>query len=483
MTESPPPGAPIHPILLSGGSGSRLWPLSREHYPKQLLPLIGDHTMIQGTALRVAEGARFAPPIVICSDEHRFLIAEQLREVAVHPDAIVLEPVGRGTAAAAAVAALMVARSSPDGYLLLLPADHGIADSDGFLAAVDAAIPAAAGGALVTFGAVPTGPETAYGYIRRGAVLAGTSGVFAVDSFLEKPRRDIAERLATDGRHLWNCGIFLCAAAALLDELERLAPEVVAACRTAVDKGRGDLDFYRLDGAAFAACPAVSLDHAVMERTRKAAVVPADFGWSDVGAWPALWAIADRDAAGNAAIGDVLLRDVRNTYARSDGPLTAVIGVDDVMVVATEDAVLVCAKDHAQQVKDVVEHLKADNRVEARAHSRVYRPWGFYQSLHAGERFQVNRITVKPGARLALQRHFHRSEHWVVVNGSALVTRDDEEVLVRENESIYLPIGAAHRVANPGKVPLNLIEVQSGGYLGEDDIIRLADDYAGADLD
>ncbi len=468
----------IHPVVLSGGSGSRLWPLSREHYPKQLLPLIGARTMIQDTALRVAGHSGFAQPLIVCGHEHRFLIAQQLQDTGITPAAIVLEPFGRDTAAAAAVAALMVADQDPEGLVLLMPADHSIADPAGFREAVATAAPAARGGAIVTFGIVPSRPETGYGYIKRGGPLADHPGVFAVDSFVEKPQLETAKQMLAGGQHLWNGGLFLFSAATLAQELAAHAPEILKACRAAVSGGQTDLDFFRLEVEAFSSSPAISLDYAVMERTDRAAVVPVDFGWTDVGSWTVLWELAEQDAAGNAAIGNVILHDTRNTYARSDGPLTAVVGLDDLLVVTVNDAVLVCAKDRAQDVKAVVERLKADDRPEARAHSRVYRPWGFYQSLHMGDRFQVKRLTVNPGARLSLQQHYHRAEHWVVVNGTALVTRDGEDVLVRENESIYLPLGTVHRVSNPGKVPLNLIEVQSGAYLGEDDIVRFEDDYA-----
>ena len=478
MNDAGPRKALIHPVVLSGGSGSRLWPLSREHYPKQLLPLIGDHTMIQDTALRVAGDSRFADPIVVCGHEHRFLIAQQLQEVGLKPGAIVLEPFGRDTAAAAAVAAIVVADKQPDGLVLLMPADHRIADPSGFKEAVNSAAEAALAGAIVTFGVVPKRPETGYGYIKRGDALPDHASVYAVDAFVEKPQREAAERMVAGGKHLWNSGMFLFAASTLISELEIHTPDILSACRNAVSSGSVDLDFFRLDPSAFAKSPATSLDYAVMERTERAAVLPVDIGWTDVGSWTVLWELAEQDEAGNAAIGNVMLQGTRNTYARSEGLLTAVIGLDDLLVVTVDDAVLVCAKDRAQDVKAIVERLKAEHRPEARTHARVYRPWGFYQSLHMGDRFQVKRLTVNPGARLSLQQHYHRAEHWVVVNGTALVTRDGEDVLVRENESIYLPLGTVHRVSNPGRVPLNLIEVQSGAYLGEDDIVRFEDDYA-----
>ncbi|HYI69293.1 mannose-1-phosphate guanylyltransferase/mannose-1-phosphate guanylyltransferase/mannose-6-phosphate isomerase [Skermanella aerolata] len=469
----------IHPVLLSGGSGSRLWPISRESYPKQLLPLVGERTMLQDTVRRVV-GQRFAAPLVICNDEHRFVIAEQLREIAVTPFAIALEPVGRNTAAAAAVAALIITEQDPDALLLLLPADHVIRDGDAFHKAIDAAASAAAAGNLVTFGITPTQPETGYGYIRQGAELTGHGGVFQVDAFVEKPKMETAQDMLAAGGHFWNGGMFLFSAAKLLAEMEKFEPAIVAACRDAISKGSRDLDFFRLDPEAFGRAPSISIDYAVMERTDAAVVVPATIGWTDVGAWSALWDIGAKDEDGNVTIGDVMTEDANNCYIRSEGVLTAVVGLDDVVVVATDDAILVASRDKVQDIKKVVERLKKEGRPEAKIHSRVHRPWGFYQCLHEGERFQVKRLTVKPGATLSLQKHYHRAEHWVVVNGTALVTRDADQVLLRENESIYIPLGAVHRLENPGKVTLNLIEVQSGSYLGEDDIVRLTDTYGRA---
>lgn len=474
MTTSSPR---IYPVVLSGGSGMRLWPMSREAYPKQLLPLCSELTMLQETARRVGDPARFAPPLFICNQEHRFIIAEQLRQIHMPASDIVLEPVGRNTAAAAAVAALQVQAQDPDGLLLLLPADHLIRDVPAFLAAVDAAVAAAAGGRLVTFGIVPGAPETGYGYIRRGAPLDDAPG-HRVAAFVEKPDRATAEGFLADGGYLWNSGMFVFSAAAFLAELERYEPLVLDACRAAIAKGARDLDFYRLDPDAFAAAPGVSIDCAVMERTANAAVVAADMGWTDVGAWSALWEVGAKDENGNVALGDVVLQGASNNYARSEtDAVVALLGVDNLVVVATDDAILVAARDRVQDIKPLVEELKRAGRPEPQIHRKVHRPWGFYQSLHAGDRFQVKRLTVAPGARLSLQKHYHRAEHWVVVNGTALVTRGDEQILLRENESIYLPLGVAHRLENPGKVPLNLIEVQSGSYLGEDDIVRIEDTY------
>ncbi|HEY1932167.1 MAG TPA: mannose-1-phosphate guanylyltransferase/mannose-6-phosphate isomerase [Acetobacteraceae bacterium] len=466
----------IVPVILSGGSGTRLWPVSRESFPKQLWPLTSANSLLQETALR-ANGAGFAPPVVVCNHEHRFLIAEHLRNIGVAGARIVLEPVGRNSAPAIAAAALLVARDDPDSVLWMLAADHAIADLAALHLALNAATAAALTGRIVTFGMQPTRPETGYGYIERGDPLRDAPGAFAVSRFVEKPDAAAAARLVAGGRHLWNSGMFVFTARTLLDEMEAHAPEVLAAVRRAVEGSRTDLDFIRLEEAPFAACPSISLDYAVAERTARAAVVPADIGWSDVGSWSALWELGERDAAGNVAVGDVLLENAQDCYVRSDGMLAAVVGLRDAVVVVTEDAVLAMHRDQAQDVKKVVDRLKAAGRHEAVAHNRVYRPWGFFESLIQGDRFQVKRIVVSPGGNLSLQKHFHRAEHWVVVNGTAKVTRDAEELIVRENESVYLPLGCVHRLENPGKIPLTLIEVQSGAYLGEDDIVRLDDNY------
>lgn len=468
----------IVPVLLSGGSGSRLWPLSRELYPKQFLNLCAaDRSMVQETALRVGDADRFADPLMICNQEHRFLVAEQLRQSGVMPRGIVLEPMGRNTAAACAVAALMVGEKDPGALLLILPADHQIRDRAAFLAAVDVAAQAAGAGRLVTFGITPTAPETGYGYIRRGARLDTVDGAYDVAAFVEKPTQAVAQSYLDSGDYAWNSGMFLFPAGLLLAELERHAPAVVDACRQALATGKSDLDFFRLDSGAFAAAPSISIDYAVMERTAAAAVVPCELGWTDVGAWSALWEIADKDGAGNVGIGDVLLEGARDCYVRSENHLTAVVGMENAMVVVVDDAVLVADRTRAQDVKKVVDRLKKEGRGEALNHRKVHRPWGSYQSLHVGDRFQVKSLTIAPGARLSLQKHYHRAEHWVVVNGTALVTRDQEQTMVFENQSIYIPIGAVHRLENPGRVPLTIIEVQSGSYLGEDDIVRLEDSY------
>jgi mannose-1-phosphate guanylyltransferase / mannose-6-phosphate isomerase len=469
----------IVPVILSGGSGTRLWPISREGFPKQLWPLVSERSMMQETALRAVAPA-FAPPIVVCNHEHRFLIAEQLRAAGITDARIVLEPVGRNSAPAIAAAALLVVETDPDAVLWIMAADSSITDTAALRCAVLTAAHAARDRHVVTFGMKPTAPETGYGYIEIGAHLSGSDGVHAVARFLEKPDAKTAARFVSDGRHLWNSGMFVFTARTLLEELEQHAPEVLLAVRQAVADRKADLDFTRLGVEAFAACPSISIDYAVAERTSRAAVVPADLGWSDVGSWSALWDLGLKDEAGNVAVGDVVLEGAENCYVRSDGMLAAVVGLKDAVVVVTEDAVLAMHRRHAQDVKKIVERLKAAGRPEAVAHNRTYRPWGYYESLIQGDRFQVKRIVVTPGRQLSLQSHFHRAEHWVVVNGTAKVTRDKDILMVRENESVYLPLGCVHRLENPGRIPLTLIEVQSGAYLGEDDIVRLEDTYGRA---
>lgn len=470
-------GKTITPVIMSGGSGSRLWPLSRERYPKQLISLCSERTMIQDTAVRVREPGLFREPLIICNVEHRFVIAEQLRRLDIEPAGIVLEPEGRNTAPAAAVAALLALEADPEAVILLLPADHLIRDTGGFRDAVARALPAAEAGHLVTFGIQPTAPETGYGYIEQGDGLAGHSGVHAVAAFAEKPPLETARAYLEGGRHFWNSGMFLFKAAVFLAELDRFEPGMVDAARAALSRGGRDLDFFRLDAGAFGGCRNVSIDYAVMERTAKAAVVPCDIGWTDVGAWSALWEVGGKDEQGNVAIGDALLIDTRDSYVRSETMLTAVVGLRDVVVVVTEDAALVAARDQVQNVKAVVDALKKAGRRERLEHVQVHRPWGYYQSVHQGDGFQVKRITVLPGQRLSLQMHRHRAEHWVVVSGTALVTRGEEQLSLKAGESVHIPLGAVHRLENPGEEPLHLIEVQTGGYLGEDDIIRLQDSY------
>ncbi|MDE8350037.1 MAG: mannose-1-phosphate guanylyltransferase/mannose-6-phosphate isomerase [Acidocella sp.] len=466
----------ITPVILSGGTGSRLWPVSRQSFPKQFWPLVSENSLIQDTALRAA-GAGFAAPIMVCNEDHRFLVAEHLRDIGVADARIILEPVGRNSAPAIAAAALLAAEDDPSTVLWMLAADAAIKDVSALHGALGKAYAAARAGHFVTFGITADKPETGYGYIEVGPALEGLSGVHNVSRFLEKPERAGAVAMLEAGGYLWNSGMFVFTAQTLLEEMRIHAPEVLAAARRALTGRRADLDFIRLEPKFFAECPDISLDYAVAEHTERAVVVPADIGWSDVGSWDALWALGTKDEAGNVAHGDVLLQDARNCYVRSDGMLTAVLGVSDAVVVTTEDAVLVLHRDQAQNVKRIVEHLKASKRHEGHAHNRMYRPWGFYEQLIQGERFQVKRIYVNPGSKLSLQKHFNRAEHWVVVAGTALVTRDESEMLLRENESVYLPLGCVHRLENPGKIPLLLIEVQSGGYLGEDDIVRIEDNY------
>lgn len=463
--------AQLQPVLLSGGSGTRLWPLSREAYPKQFLPLAGDDTMVQATWRRVEALADMAP-IVVANEEHRFLVAEQLRQVGAPVPAILLEPVGRNTAPAIAAAALQAMAGGADPLLLVLPSDHVVRDVAGFQRAVRQASSAAQAGALVTFGIVPDAPETGFGYIQAEA----GDGLRQVLRFVEKPDAATARSYLDAGGYYWNSGMFLFRASRYLEELARFRPDIVDAVRAAHAAARHDGDFVRLDKDAFSACPSDSIDYAVMEKTADAMVLPVDIGWNDVGSWSALWDVAERDADGNAHHGDVIAVDSRNSYAYAQR-LVALVGVDDIVVVETDDAVLVARKDKVQEVKQVVARLKQEQRSQAVLHREVHRPWGSYDSVDNGGRHQVKRIKVKPGAALSLQMHHHRAEHWIVVSGTAKVTRGDETLLLSENESTYIPLGVKHRLENPGKVPLELIEVQSGSYLGEDDIVRFEDVY------
>ena len=468
----------IHPVILSGGSGSRLWPMSRAHYPKQLLPLAGSSTMLQATARRVSDATRYAAPLVIANNDHRFIVAEQLQMAGIAPRAIVLEPVGRSTAPAAAIAALALIEDSPDAIMALLASDHVVADETAFADALQTAARAARAGALVTFGVKPDRPETGYGYIRQGSALEDQTGAYRVAEFVEKPNKITAEAYLRSGDYLWNSGMFVLGAQNYLDELGRLAPEMMAACRDAYAASFADLDFLRLEPDTFGACPSDSIDYAVMEKTDRAAVVPVDIGWNDVGGWPALWDLAEKDSDGNALLADCLLKDVENSYLRADdGRLIAAIGVENMIVVSTADAVFVSSRDSAGDVKDIVERLKAGDRYEALHHRRVFRPWGDYNDIDEDDRFRVKRIIVKPGGILSLQRHKHRSEHWVVVKGVAIVTRGEEVSELHENQSTYIPKGVVHRLENKGEEPLHLIEVQVGDYVGEDDIERLEDTY------
>jgi len=469
------------PLILSGGSGTRLWPLSRELYPKQLLPLVGEHTMLQETAARVAGLPGIAAPIVVCNESHRFMVAEQLREIGAVAQAIVLEPMGRNTAPAVAVAALVATRTvsratgvDSDPILLVLPADHVIRDVGAFQAAVKAGLPAAEAGRLVTFGIVPDRPETGYGYIRRAA---GPGPEYPVEQFVEKPDAATAQHYVTSGEYYWNSGMFMFRAGVYLAELGLHAPQIRSACEASVAAANRDLDFTRLPKAEFGACPSDSIDYAVMEKTDRAVVVPLDAGWSDVGSWSALQDALPTNADGNVIAGDVVTEATTGCYLHSTSRLIGAVGLRDHVVVETKDAVLVAPRDRVQDVKALVSKLKAAGRYETSLHREVYRPWGHYDSIDHGDRFQVKRLVVKPGASMSLQLHHHRAEHWIVVSGTARITRGEETFLLGENESTYIPMGTKHRIENPGKVTLHLIEVQSGSYLGEDDIVRFEDVY------
>ena len=461
----------LQPVLLSGGSGTRLWPLSREAYPKQFLPLAGADTMLQATWRRVAPLAT-AAPIVVANEEHRFLVAEQLRQVGAPRTAILLEPVGRRDRRCRVAAALQAMAGGDDPLLLVLPSDHVVTDEAAFHAAVRQALSAADNGALVTFGIVPAAPETGFGYIQAEA----GEGVRAVRRFVEKPDAATAAGYLWEGGYYWNSGMFLFRASRYLAELERHAPAILAAVRAAIEGAARDGDFIRLDRAAFEASPSDSIDYAVMEKTGRAMVLPVDIGWNDVGSWSALWDVSEQDAHGNAHLGDVIAVDSRNSYAYARR-LVALVGVDDLVVGETDDAVLVARKDKVQQVKDVVARLKAEQRSHAVLHREVHRPWGSYDSIDQADGFQVKRIKVKPGGRLSLQSHARRAEHWIVVRGTARVTRDNDVFDLHANQSTYIPLGARHRLENPGNEVLELIEVQSGDYLGEDDIVRYEDVY------
>ena len=462
----------ITPVVLSGGSGTRLWPLSRELYPKQLLPLVGQYTLLQDTLRRLGDQPS-AAPVVVCNDAHRFLVAEQLRQIGVQPQAIVLEPAGRNTAPAIALAALKL---QPDALMLVLPADHVIRDVAAFRAAIGVALPAARSGKLVTFGIVPTAPETGYGYIECGAQTAD-EGVCAIRRFVEKPSSARAAEFLAAGGYFWNSGMFLFRADRYLQELARHAPYIAAAARAAVAGARPDLEFLRIDAEAFKACRSDSIDYAVMEKTADAVVVPLAAGWSDVGSWASLHEAQACDERGNVLRGDVLLEDSSGCLLFAESRLLSVVGLKDLVVVETKDAVLVAPRDRAQDVKQLVTRIRDAGRSEHSLHREVHRPWGSYDSIDHGARYQVKRLTIKPGAQLSLQLHHHRAEHWIVVSGTAQITRGDETFLLEENQSTYIPLGVKHRIANPGKVPVHIIEVQSGSYLGEDDIVRFEDRY------
>lgn len=464
----------ILPIIMAGGSGSRLWPLSRQMFPKQFLTLHGESSMLQATAERLS-GIEHSPPIVICNEEHRFSVAEQFRLNNISNSGIILEPVGRNTAPAIALAALQALKSGQDPLLLILAADHVINDEEAFINSVKRARVHAESGKLVTFGIVPTAPETGYGYIKRGQEQKYSG--YAVEEFVEKPDRATAESYLATGDFYWNSGMFLFKASRYLAELKEHRPDIFAACELAMASTISDADFIRVDKVAFEACPDDSVDYAVMEKTTDAVVVPMDCGWSDVGSWSALWEISEKDKSGNAFKGDVMDIDTKNSFVYAQNKLVVVIGLEDVAVVETKDAILISKLSEVQKVKNIVKRLKSENRGEFKNHREVYRPWGAYDSIDNGERFQVKRITVKPGAKLSVQMHHHRAEHWIVVSGTAKVTNGSKEILLTENQSTYIPVGVIHALENPGKLPLELIEVQSGSYLGEDDIVRFEDKY------
>ena len=466
------------PVILSGGSGTRLWPLSRKHRPKQFLPVVDEFTLFQSTILRLQGITELEAPVVVCNEEHRFMVAEQLRECDLPHQGILLEPIGRNTAPAIALAAFHICAQHRDANLLVLPADHVIRDTLALHHAIGVAQQAANDGFLVTFGIVPNKPETGYGYIQQGETINTYRGsTHRVAAFVEKPDITTAEHYLASGEYLWNSGMFLFRASRFLEELARWQPEVLGACQQALLKDAHDLDFIRVCPDAFATCPNISVDYAVMEKTMDAVVVPLDAGWNDVGAWSAVWEDGKQDQDGNVLRGDALIHNAHNNLVHTEHRLVALVGVDDLVVIDTKDATLVARRDQVQDVKKIVDQLNVKNRPEATLHREVNRPWGSYDSIDSGHRFQVKRIVVKPGERLSLQMHYHRAEHWIVVKGTAEVHCGEKTLLLTENQSTYIPLGETHQLVNPGKVPLEIIEVQSGSYLGEDDIVRFSDQY------
>jgi mannose-1-phosphate guanylyltransferase/mannose-6-phosphate isomerase len=467
----------LHPVILAGGCGTRLWPMSRESYPKQFLPLLEGKSPFQATLDRCAALGRIEPATIVVNQEHRFLAAEQARAAGRTVKRIYIEPVGRSTAPAVALVAHELVAENPESLMLVLPADHDIPDESPFADAVETATAAAAQGQLMVFGVEPRWPETGYGYIERGPDLVSAPGCHQVASFVEKPELEIATHFLESGRHYWNSGMFLFSAARYLEELERLEPELAEQCRLAAQACGDEAGCRRIASATFERCRAMSIDHAVMERTQSAAVVPARFRWSDIGSWDALWDRAEKDEDGNDVHGRAQLHDVSNCLVHADKRLVVGIGLEDMVVIDTPDAVLIARRGETQRVREAVEQLKAEQRSEHKTHRLVHRPWGTYEDIDQGERFRVKRITVAPGGKLSLQYHHHRAEHWIIVSGTARVTRGTETVLLGENQSIYISVGEMHRLENPGKIPLQLIEVQTGAYLGEDDIVRVEDIY------
>ncbi|MCW8800708.1 MAG: mannose-1-phosphate guanylyltransferase/mannose-6-phosphate isomerase [Desulfobacter sp.] len=477
----------IYPVILAGGSGTRLWPMSRSLYPKQLINLYNSHTMLQNTLLRLSGLNELGDPVVICNENHRFMTAEQIRRIDINNFKIILEPAARNTAPAIALAALILddlviddnikAETQQDPVMLVLPADHEIKNIETFHEIIQSGAQLARQGKLVTFGIVPSSPETGYGYIKKGARLDNSDPAFMIDRFVEKPDYDTAVSYLESGDFCWNSGMFMFKASAVISELGAFAPDMLEKCRTAIKDGNMDLDFFRVDKAAFESITEDSIDYAVMEKTAKGVVIALDAGWNDLGSFDALWQTGDKDELNNVTSGDVLVHNVTDTYIHSDNRLVAAVGLEKFVIVDTKDAVLVAPRDQVQDVKKIVTQLKSQNRVESVFHAKVYRPWGDYETIDMADRYQVKRITVKPGAKLSLQKHYHRAEHWTVVSGTAIVTKGSEEILLKEDQSVYIPLGTMHRLENPGKIPLELIEVQSGPYLGEDDIVRFDDVY------
>ncbi len=479
----------VQPVILSGGSGSRLWPLSREYYPKQLLALVGDNSLLQDTVKRLSHDGGHSltvkSPVLVCNEEHRFLVAEQLRQVGITTSSIILESIGRNTAPALTLAALSISQKDNDDVMLVMPADHVIKDANAFLSAVEVGAKLASEGKLVTFGIVPTHPETGYGYIKAEQANSSNTKSYVVDKFVEKPDSETAISYLDSGDYYWNSGIFMMKASVWLNAIERFRSDIHDVCRNAFNKGSDDQDFFRADASIFSACPSDSIDYSVMENASdddefNVAVLPIDVGWSDVGAWSSLWEVSKRDRDGNVVKGDVATKDTKNSLLISEHRLVAGVGIEDMVVVETADAVMVAHKSRAQDVKSIVEGLKSSDRGEYQTHRRVYRPWGSYESIDFGDRFQVKRIIVNPRAALSLQMHHHRAEHWIVVQGTARVTCGEKDFLLSENQSTYIPLGIKHRLENPGSLDLELIEVQSGSYLGEDDIVRFDDVYGRA---